>query len=49
MTDAFKTTKNLSASIMEDTFNAKPNNYNLRNFQELVTKKKKRENSQKGT
>ena len=42
LTDAFKTTKNLSASIMEDMFNAKPNNYNLRNFQELVTKKKKK-------
>lgn len=34
---------------MEGMFNAIPNNYNLRNFQELVTKKRtvKKENSQK--
>ena len=47
LTEVFKTTKNLSTSIMEDMFNARPNNYNRRNFQEMVTKKK--ENSQKGT
>ena len=41
------TTKNLVPPIMEGIFNARPNNYKVINFCELVTEKK--ENSQKRT
>ena len=36
LTEVFKTAK-----VMEGIFNVKPNNYNLRNFQELVIEKKR--------
>ena len=37
LTEAFKENKSLAPPIMEGMFNAKPNNENLRYFQELVT------------
>ena len=40
LTEVFKTTKNLALPIMEGMFNARPNNYSVRIFQELVTEKK---------
>ena len=40
LTEVFKTIKNLDPPIIEGMFNARPSNYNSRNFQELVTEEK---------
>ena len=40
LTEVFKATKNLALPITEGMFNAMPNNYSVRIFQELVTEKK---------
>ena len=40
LTEVFKTTKNLSPPSMEGMFKSRPHNYNLKNFQELVTYEK---------
>ena len=39
--EIFKTTKNAVLPIMEGLIISRPNNHNLRNFQELVTEKKR--------
>lgn len=37
----FNTTRNIASPIIEGLFISRPNNHNLRNFQELVTEKKR--------
>ena len=41
MTEIYKMKNNLNPSIMDNTFERRNNTYNLRNFQEFVTKTKR--------